>query len=62
MFLLTFCDLQHSFGVNGTDLPELRVLGVRVKGKLSNLFNVGPLGIDWSRDLGRFWRGKHEKM
>lgn len=62
MFLLTFCDLQHSFGVNGTDFPELRVLGVRVKGKLSDLFNVRPLGIDWSRDLGWFWRGKHKKM
>lgn len=54
MSLLTFEVLWHLASVNRAGPPELRVPGVRVKGQLSDFFNVRPLGVHRSRDLGCF--------
>lgn len=62
VFLLTFRDLPRSFSVNRTGIPELGILGVQVKGKLPNLFDVGPLGMNRSCGLGGFWRPKVKQM
>lgn len=56
MFLLTFQALWHLVNVNRAGRPEFRVPWVRVKGQLSNILNVRPLGIYRSCNLGYFWR------